>query len=101
MLVDPVSATGVVIAALALAHQVLKSPRVPKADKKKIAKEAERLVKLAQISDIDAEAKRAGVKGGGGRKAAAKRATRPAGKPAAKKAAKRTPARKARSGRRR
>jgi hypothetical protein len=57
-MVDPVSATGVVIAALALAHQVLKSPSVSKAKKKKIAEEAESLAKLARMSDIDKEADR-------------------------------------------
>jgi hypothetical protein len=57
-MIDPVSATGVVIAALALAHQVLKSPDVSKADKKKIENEAEKLVKLAQMSDIDAEVRK-------------------------------------------
>src|ERR1035437_9334771 len=58
-MIDPVSASGVVIAALALAHRVLKSPSVPKSDKKKIAKEAERLVQIAQMSDIDKEVRKA------------------------------------------
>ena len=61
-MIDPLSAAGVVIAALALAHQVLKSPDVSKADKKKIAKEAESLVKLAQMSDIDREARKAKIR---------------------------------------
>jgi type II secretory pathway component PulM len=71
-MIDPVSASGVVIAALALAHQVLKSPSVPKSDKKKIAKEAERLVQIAQMSDIDKEVRKA--KAAPAKKSAAKKA---------------------------
>jgi hypothetical protein len=51
--VVPVSATGVAIAALALAHQVLKSSSVSKKDKKQIEASAKQLVELAQMSDID------------------------------------------------
>ncbi len=65
------------IAALAFAHQALKSPGLSKADKKKIGREAENLVKLAQMSDIDAEVrKRSGgatKKGVAYKKAAPKR----------------------------
>lgn len=71
-MIDPVSASGVVIAALALAHQVLKSPSVPKSDKKKIAKEAEHLVQIAQMSDIDKEVRKA--KATPAKKSAAKKA---------------------------
>src|SRR3974390_3152415 len=60
-MIDPLSASSVVIAAFALAHQILTSPKVPKNEKKKIAKEAERLVQLAQKSDIDKELKKGRV----------------------------------------
>lgn len=58
-MIDPVSATGVVIAALTLAHQVLKSAGVSRADKKAIVKKAESLIEIAQLSDIDKEASKA------------------------------------------
>jgi len=57
-MVDPVSATGVAIAALALAHQLLKSSSVSKKDKKQIEASAKQLVELAQMSDIDKEARK-------------------------------------------
>ena len=62
-MIDPISATSLVITALGVAHQILKSPDVPKKDKEKIVKEAAKLVEVAQMSDIDRIAREAQSKG--------------------------------------
>jgi len=54
-IVDPVAVVSAAISALQFVYDLVKSSGLPRAEKQKIAEEAQQIVQIAQMSDIDKE----------------------------------------------